>query len=137
MPLLCNLLCVFEICEQGLMRFDWGVLIYRMHTPVAFIHFLPEGNLECSQIFPSPTPLSMCPDTLHAPACLQKMYPAEGLPGHRGDGRFFIFKVFCSKQGIWSGTVLVSILPLIATSRMTLGQWLNLSVPVSSPVRGR
>ena len=63
---------------------------------VAFIHFLTAGSLECSQCSPSPTSSCTCPWTLHVPATLQ-MYLAVDVPSHRGNGRFFSFKLYCSK----------------------------------------
>lgn len=103
---------------------------------IAFIHLLPGGNLECSQCFPPP--LSMSPNALHVPVCLQKMYPAEVHAWSRSKMGVVSFLRFSApKQELLSVPVLVSILLLIATRRITLSQWLSLSVPASSPVRGR
>lgn len=50
-----------------------------------------------------------------------------------GMGAFSFLRFSAPKQGLWSGTVLVAILPLIATSPTPLSRWPNLSVPASSP----
>lgn len=118
MPSFCNL--QFEVRRMLLkavrmawcIPFDSHALCYWMLSHVAFIHSLTDGNLECSQFFPSPKPWCMWSCTLQVPVCLRKKYQAADLPEHRGKRSFIFLPVLRSwAQSKDSGVRLIAFNP--------------------------